>query len=63
MVQSEFQAVIFAAGKGSRMPEITAGTPKCLLPVGGKPMIWYPLRMLEHAGFLGTIYIETLLTQ
>lgn len=55
MVQAEFQAVVFAAGKGSRMPEITSGIPKCLLPVGGKPMVWYPLQMLEHAGFQGML--------
>lgn len=53
MVQAEFQAVVFAAGKGSRMPEITSGIPKCLLPIAGKPMVWYPLQMLEYVGFSG----------
>ena len=49
----EFQAIILAGGKGSRMSEMTAETPKCLLPIGNKPMIWYPVRMLEKAGFNG----------
>lgn len=49
----EFQAVVMAAGKGSRIPEMTATKPKCLLPVGNKPMIYYPLKMLENAGFSG----------
>lgn len=49
----EFQAVVMAAGKGSRIPEMTATKPKCLLPVGNKPMIYYPLKLLENAGFTG----------
>lgn len=49
----EFQAVILAAGKGSRMSEITAGKPKCLLPVGPKPLIWYSLHKLQTSGFTG----------
>lgn len=51
--QVEFQAVVFAAGKGSRMSEITAGKPKCLLPIGPKPLVWYPLYKLQTAGFSG----------
>lgn len=47
----EFQAVVLAGGRGTRMEELTSGTPKCLLPIGSKPMIWYPVRMLEKAGF------------
>lgn len=51
----EFQAVVLAAGKGSRMPEITAGKPKCLLPIGNKPLVWYPLNKLQQSGFRGTL--------
>lgn len=51
----EFQAVILAAGKGSRMPELTASKPKCLLPVGSKPLIWYPLLKLQQSGFNGIL--------
>lgn len=53
-LQPEFQAVVLAAGKGSRMPEITSGKPKCLLPVGTKPLVWYPLYKLQQSGFTGT---------
>lgn len=53
--QVEFQAVVFAAGKGSRMSEITAGKPKCLLPIGPKPLVWYPLYKLQTAGFSGKL--------
>ena len=50
----EFQAIVLAAGQGSRMTELASSsnnTPKCLLPIGNKPMLWYPVRMLEKAGF------------
>lgn len=47
----EFQAIILAGGRGTRMTELTSHVPKCLLPIGNKPMIWYPIRMLEKAGF------------
>lgn len=55
--QLDFQAVLLAAGKGSRMTELTAGKPKCLLPIGNHPMIWYPLKMLEESGFAEVIVV------
>ena len=51
--EMEFQAVVMAAGRGSRMSELTSCIAKPLLPVGNKPMIWYPVNMLEKAGFEG----------
>ena len=33
------KAIIIAAGKGSRLKDLTKETPKCLLHVGGKPII------------------------
>lgn len=56
---TEFQAVVLAGGKGSRMTELTAGKPKCLLPIGNIPMIWYPLKLLEKAGFAEAIVVVT----
>jgi len=54
----ELQAVVLAGGKGSRMNELTRGkTPKCLLPIGNKPMLWFPLKMLESHGFAEAIVI------
>lgn len=49
----ELQAVLMAAGGGSRMMDLTYNTPKPLLPVGNKPLIWYPLNLLERVGFEG----------
>ena len=49
----EFQAIVLAGGRGTRMDELSSTIPKCLLPIGCKPMIYYPVRMLEQAGFKG----------
>ncbi|XP_014673709.1 PREDICTED: translation initiation factor eIF-2B subunit gamma-like [Priapulus caudatus] len=53
----EFQAVVMAAGKGSRMVDLTAKTCKALLPIGNIPMVWYPLNQLERAGFEEAIVV------
>ncbi|KAK6188198.1 hypothetical protein SNE40_004430 [Patella caerulea] len=53
----EFQAVIMAGGRGSRMTDLTAKCPKAMLPVGNNPLIWYPVNMLERAGFEEVIII------
>lgn len=53
----EFQAVIMAAGTGSRMREITSGIPKCLLPVGNVPLIMGSLNILKRAGFSDAIVL------
>ncbi|XP_063075000.1 translation initiation factor eIF-2B subunit gamma [Engraulis encrasicolus] len=55
----ELQAVLMAAGGGSRMMDLTYNTPKPLLPVGNKPLIWYPLNLLERVGFEEVIVITT----
>ena len=54
---SSLQAVVMAAGKGSRMTDVTCGKAKCLLPVGGRPLLWYPLNMLRSVGFTEVIVI------
>lgn len=52
----EFQAIVMAGGSGSRMTDLTAGRPKCLLPIGNKPMVWYPLQLLERTGIKGMFF-------
>ncbi|XP_029650205.1 translation initiation factor eIF-2B subunit gamma isoform X1 [Octopus sinensis] len=47
----DYHPVILAAGTGSRMNDLTANTPKALLTVGNKPMIWYSINMCQKAGF------------
>ncbi|XP_029409814.1 translation initiation factor eIF-2B subunit gamma isoform X2 [Nannospalax galili] len=55
----EFQAVVMAVGGGSRMTDLTSSIPKPLLPVGNKPLIWYPLNLLERVGFEEVIVVTT----
>ncbi|XP_023330677.1 translation initiation factor eIF-2B subunit gamma [Eurytemora carolleeae] len=55
MGTGEIQAVVMAAGKGSRMLDITGGGVKCLIPLGGYPLLYYPLKMLERSGFRNVI--------
>lgn len=44
------QAVILAAGKGSRLGQAADGLPKCLVPVGGQPLVRRQLDALAEAG-------------
>uniref|UniRef100_A0A4W6DXH5 Translation initiation factor eIF2B subunit gamma n=1 Tax=Lates calcarifer TaxID=8187 RepID=A0A4W6DXH5_LATCA len=55
----ELQAVLMAAGGGSRMTDLTYNSPKPMLPVGNKPLMWYPLNLLERVGFEEVIVITT----
>ncbi|CRK96937.1 CLUMA_CG010346, isoform A [Clunio marinus] len=51
MVAKEFQAVVLAAGHGTRFTDLLGNRPKCLLPVGPFPLIFYPLQLLQKYGF------------
>ena len=42
--------IILAAGISSRLRPLTNDTPKCLLPVGGRPLLERTLRSLEQTG-------------
>lgn len=54
----DFQAVVMAAGRGSRLTELlNPDCPKYLLPVGNLPMIYYPLCTLKKAGFSDVIVV------
>lgn len=46
------QAVLLAAGRGTRLGELTAKVPKPLIPVGGRPIIVRILDGLRRAGIL-----------
>ena len=45
-----FRALLLAAGFGTRLRPITLHTPKCLVRIGGKPLLGLWLRKLELAG-------------
>jgi len=53
----ELQPVILAAGEGSKMYPLTEDMPKCLVPIGNYPMIWFVIKYLEKYGFHDIIII------
>jgi glucose-1-phosphate thymidylyltransferase len=44
------KGLIAAGGKATRLAELTRVTNKHLLPVGGWPMVYYPLQLLQRVG-------------
>ncbi|GAB4821626.1 hypothetical protein N2152v2_008672 [Parachlorella kessleri] len=55
---SEPQAVILAGGGGSRLyPLNSQGMPKVLMPVANRPLLTFPLRMLEEGGIKDVIVV------
>src|SRR5689334_2120262 len=44
------QAVLLAAGLGSRLGKLTERIPKALIPVGGAPLLAYAVRFAQQAG-------------
>lgn len=45
------QAMIFAAGLGTRLKPLTDTMPKALVPVGGEPLLRHVVLRLKEAGF------------
>ncbi|HQJ61959.1 MAG TPA: sugar phosphate nucleotidyltransferase [Methanothrix soehngenii] len=44
------QAIILAAGEGSRMRPLTAGVPKVMLPIAGRPLLEHIVLRAKEAG-------------
>ncbi|KAK6103804.1 3-oxo-5-alpha-steroid 4-dehydrogenase family protein [Brugia pahangi] len=47
MASQALQAVVLCGGLGNRMTSLTDHIPKCMLPIAGVPMFWYPLNFLQ----------------
>lgn len=44
------KAILLSAGQGSRLLPLTAERPKCLLPLGAKPLIAWQIDVLQRCG-------------
>ena len=49
-MRQPLRALLLAAGLGTRLRPITLHTPKCLVPIGGEPLLGRWLRQLDQAG-------------
>ncbi|MBW2416149.1 MAG: nucleotidyltransferase family protein [Deltaproteobacteria bacterium] len=45
-----YRALVLAGGLGTRLRPVTDHTPKCLVPIGGRPLIDYWFDLLADAG-------------
>ncbi len=52
------KAIILAAGMGTRLKKYTENLPKCMLPLGGKPLIRRQISALREAGFDDIVIIK-----
>lgn len=45
------QVVILCGGLGTRLSELTDSTPKPMVPIGGRPILWHLMKTFSHYGF------------
>ncbi len=57
-MEPRVKAVVLGAGLGTRLRPLTDATPKCLLPIGGKPLLQIWLEQVQAAG-VGEVLVNT----
>ena len=45
------KVVILCGGQGTRLREQTEVTPKPMVEIGGRPMLWHIMKIYAHYGF------------
>jgi FMN phosphatase YigB (HAD superfamily)/dTDP-glucose pyrophosphorylase len=50
-------ALILAGGKGSRLGELGLSTQKCMLPINGKPLLFFMINILKNAGCSNVVIV------
>lgn len=50
--------IILAAGEGKRLMPYTSGIPKCMVKVGGRPLIEYQIDVLKRSGINDIIIVK-----
>lgn len=53
------RALLLAAGLGTRLRPVTDGIPKCLVPIGGRPLLDIWLELLLSTGGIERVLINT----
>ena len=51
-------ALLLAAGRGSRLGVLTQSTPKCLVPIAGRPLLDYWLEQLNASKGISRVFVN-----
>lgn len=56
-MNSEYTAIILAAGKGTRLRPLTNNIPKCMVSIDGKPILERQIEVLDKCGIQNIIVV------
>ena len=62
-IRGFMKAIILSAGQGRRLLPYTANLPKCLVPVGGRPLLEWQLRGLHGCGITEAVIVTGFMSE